>query len=103
AGPSTGADLAHATGLGGSDTLRALIRLETEGFALQGHFTSPGGADEYCARRVLARIHAYTRERLRREIEPVNARDFMRFLLRWQRVYPETRYDGRLGVLRVIE
>ncbi|HEY3733951.1 MAG TPA: DEAD/DEAH box helicase [Streptosporangiaceae bacterium] len=102
-GPSTVADLTQATGLGGSDTLRALVRLETEGFALQGHFTAPDSSDEYCARRVLARIHAYTRERLRREIEPVNARDFMRFLLRWQRVSAETRYEGRLGVLGVIE
>ena len=85
-GPSTVADLAQATALGGADVALALIRLENEGFALHGHFTDPDGAEEYCARRVLARIHAYTRERKRREIEPVTARDFMRFLLRWQHV-----------------
>jgi ATP-dependent Lhr-like helicase len=102
-GPSTVADLSHATGLGGSDVLRALIRLETEGFALQGHFTAPDSSDEYCARRVLARIHAYTRERKRREIEPVTARDYMRFLLRWQHVTPDTRLEGRFGVLPVVE
>jgi ATP-dependent Lhr-like helicase len=106
-GPSTVADLAYATCLGGSDVLRALIRLETEGFALQGHFTADSaasrGSDEYCARRVLARIHAYTRERKRREIEPVNARDFMRFLLRWQHVTPDSRMEGRFGVLPVVE
>ena len=83
--------------------LRALIRLETEGFALQGHFTAPDSSDEYCARRVLARIHAYTRERKRREIEPVTARDYMRFLLRWQHVTPDTRLEGRFGVLPVVE
>ena len=93
----------HATGLGGSDVLRALIRLETEGFALQGHFTAPDSSDEYCARRVLARIHAYTRERKRREIEPVTARDYMRFLLRWQHVTPDSRLEGRFGVVPVIE
>jgi ATP-dependent helicase Lhr and Lhr-like helicase len=102
-GPSTVADLSHATCLGGSDVLRALVRLETEGFALQGHFTAPGSPDEYCARRVLARIHAYTRERKRREIEPVTARDFMRFLLRWQHVAPGSRLEGRFGVLPVVE
>ena len=102
-GPSTVADLSHATCLGGSDVLRALVRLETEGFALQGHFTAPGSPDEYCARRVLARIHAYTRERKRREIEPVTARDFMRFLLRWQHVAPGSRLEGRFGVLPAVE
>jgi ATP-dependent helicase Lhr and Lhr-like helicase len=102
-GPSTVADLSSLTGLGGSDTLRALAQLETEGFVLQGHFTGRDSPQEYCARRVLARIHAYTRERRRREIEPVTARDFMRFLLRWQHVAPETRQEGRFGVLRIIE
>jgi ATP-dependent helicase Lhr and Lhr-like helicase len=102
-GPSTVADLSHATRLGGSDVLRALVRLETEGFALQGHFTAPDSSDEYCARRVLARIHAYTRERKRREIEPVTARDYMRFLLRWQHVTPDSRLEGRFGVVPVIE
>jgi ATP-dependent Lhr-like helicase len=102
-GPSTVADLSHATGLGGSDVLRALVRLETEGFALQGHFTAPDSSDEYCARRVLARIHTYTRERRRREIEPVTARDYMRFLLRWQHVTPDSRLEGRFGVVPVIE
>ncbi|HEV2451774.1 MAG TPA: DEAD/DEAH box helicase [Streptosporangiaceae bacterium] len=102
-GPSTVADLSAATGLGGSDALRALAQLETEGFALQGHFTAPNSPQEYCARWVLARIHAYTRERRRREIEPVTPRDFMRFLLRWQHVAPDTRQEGRFGVLRVVE
>jgi ATP-dependent Lhr-like helicase len=102
-GPSTAADLSQATGLGGSDVLRALVRLEEEGFALQGHFTAPGSSDEYCARRVLARIHAYTREKLHREIEPVTARDFMRFELRWQHVAPDARREGRFGVLPVVE
>ena len=50
--------------------------------------------DECCARRLLARIHSYTRQRQRREIEPVTARDFMRFLLRWQHVAPGTRPRG---------
>ena len=62
---------------------------------------APG--EEFCARRLLARIHAYTRERQRREIEPVTARDFVRFLLRWQHVAPGTQGEGRLGVLSIVE
>ena len=81
----------------------AVARLEGEGFAFRGHFTSVEGAEEFCARRLLARIHHYTQARLRREIQPVTARDFMRFLLRWQHVAPDTQREGRLGVLSLIE
>ena len=121
-GPSTVASLAQISGLPEDLTARGLARLEAEGFALRGHFTpaggsgpggsGPGGAgpggsgpggEEFCARRLLARIHAYTRQRQRREIEPVTARDFMRFLLRWQHVAPGARREGRFGVLAVVE
>ncbi|HYT77651.1 MAG TPA: DEAD/DEAH box helicase [Actinomycetota bacterium] len=102
-GPSTVADLVGATGLPESDAIIALARLEGEGFAFRGHFTAPDGPEEFCARRLLARIHAYTQQRLRREIEPVTAQDFMRFLLRWQHVAPGTKREGRLGVLAVVE
>jgi ATP-dependent Lhr-like helicase len=102
-GPSTAPDLAEATGLSESDVTIALARLEAEGFAFRGHFTTPDGQEEFCARRLLARIHAYTQQRLRREIEPVTAQDFMRFLLRWQHVAPGTKREGRLGVLAVID
>ena len=101
-GPSSVADLSEATGLPEPIVIRGLARLEAEGFAIRGEFTAPG-AEEYCARRLLARIHVYTRQRLRREIEPVSAQDFMRFLLRWQHVAAGTRREGRFGVLAVIE
>jgi ATP-dependent Lhr-like helicase len=107
-GPSTAADLAQATGLPETLMVRALARLEEEGFALRGRFRAPDGMGEsgpveYCARRLLARIHAYSRERKRAEIEPVTSRDFMRFLLRWQHVEPGTQREGRFGVLAVVE
>jgi len=102
-GPSTVADLEEATGLSESGVGIALARLEAEGFAFRGHFTVPDGPEEYCARRLLARIHSYTQQRLRREIEPVTAQDFMRFVLRWQHVAPGTKREGRLGVLAVVE
>jgi ATP-dependent Lhr-like helicase len=102
-GPSAVADLTEATGLPEGDVTIVLVRLEGEGFAFRGHFTNAEGAEEFCARRLLARIHNYTQARLRREIEPVTARDFMRFLLRWQHLAPGTRREGRLGVLSVVE
>jgi ATP-dependent Lhr-like helicase len=104
AGPCTLPALDAATALGPARVERGLARLEAEGFALRGRFDPrSGGALEFCARRLLARIHVYTRARLRREIEPVSARDFVRFLMRWQHVLPETRREGRRGVLSVVE
>ena len=41
---------------------------------------------EWCERRLLARIHRYTLARLRKEIEPVSAADYLRFLFAWQGV-----------------
>ncbi len=76
----------------------ALIALETQGFAMRGHFTdqAPQEAanEEWCERRLLARIHRYTVKRLRAEIEAVPARDFLRFLCEWQRALPESRMQG---------
>jgi ATP-dependent Lhr-like helicase len=103
-GPATVNALARATGMGEGDVTLALIRLENEGFALRGRFTDPDmAAEEFCARRLLTRIHAYTRQRRRREVEPVTAQDFMRFLLRWQHVADGTKQEGSRGVLAVVE
>jgi ATP-dependent Lhr-like helicase len=68
--------------------------------------TTGGGraADvEWCARRLLARMHSYSRQTRRRAVEPVTARDFMRFLLRWQHAAPGTRLRGHHGVRQVVE
>ncbi|HUO18550.1 MAG TPA: DEAD/DEAH box helicase [Steroidobacteraceae bacterium] len=74
----------------------ALAALQAEGFAMRGLFTSAASATqaEWCERRLLARIHRYTVKRLRAEIEPIEARDFLRFLFEWQRVTPAGRMEG---------
>ncbi|HEY2127515.1 MAG TPA: DEAD/DEAH box helicase [Streptosporangiaceae bacterium] len=102
-GPSTAAMLSDSTGLPADLVLIGLARLEGEGFAVRGKFTAPDAPEEFCARRLLARVHGYTRQRQRREIEPVSARDFVRFLLRWQHVAPGTQREGRFGVTSVVE
>ena len=79
-----------------------LAMLEGDGSAIRGRFDPGVDADQWCARRLLVRIHSYTQQRLRREIEPVTAQDFMRFLLRWQRVAPGTQREGRAGVAATI-
>jgi ATP-dependent Lhr-like helicase len=71
-----------------------LAALETEGFAMRGRFTPGASEEEWCERRLLSRIHHYTIKRLRAEIEPVAARDFLRFLFAWQHVAPDARMAG---------
>jgi ATP-dependent Lhr-like helicase len=93
-GPVTEGALAEPLELEQTEVSAALIALETEGFAMRGRFTPGAAAEEWCERRLLARIHRYTVNRLRAEIQPVAARDFLRFLLGWQRVTPETRMEG---------
>ncbi len=103
-GPATAAALAARLGLPQGDVQIALVALENQGAVLRGRF-SPGAGDdaiEWCDRRLLARIHRLTIGRLRREIEPVSAADFLRFLLRWQHVQPGAQLHGREGLLRVI-
>ena len=93
-GPVTVPTIAHSLQLPTSDIDLALLALETEGFVMRGYFT-PGSAEiEWCERHLLARIHRYTVNRLRREIEPVEPRDFMRFLFEWQRVAPGAQVSG---------
>jgi ATP-dependent Lhr-like helicase len=103
AGPTTLAELALGTGLSSDVLAAALARVEGQGFALRGHFDAHESAEQYCARRLLGRIHVYTQKRLRREIEPVTAQDFMRFVLRHQGAEPGHRRQGSRGVLAVIE
>jgi len=77
----------------------ALLALEREGTALRVRLE---GREAWCDRRLLARIHRYTVERLRREIEPATAADFLRFLACWQHADEEHRLEGPRGVAEVV-
>ena len=73
--------------------------------AMRGEFTASADGEreiEWCDRVLLARIHRMTLGRMRREIEPVSAADFLKFLLAWQHVAPDTQLRGRDGILQVI-
>ena len=101
-GPTTASLLASSLGLALSEVEIALARLETEGSIMRGRFTPETSEIEWCERRLLARIHRYTVNRLRREIEPVEPRDFLRFLFHWQRVAPDARVEGVDAVAAVV-
>jgi ATP-dependent Lhr-like helicase len=122
-------ELAQVLAVPDSDVRAALLALEAEGVVLRGVFrptrargmgletgkgieeasrTPPTAGEapapeEWCHRRLLARIHRLTIGRLRREIEPVTTAEFMRFLFRWQHVAPGSQQHGEPGLLGVIQ
>ena len=102
-GPVTVDQLISASGLTKLEIEAALLRLEAEGFVIRGRFTPGITETEWSARRLLARIHSYTLNRLRQEIEPVSSADFIRFLLAWQKVAPDHQMEGPDSVRAIIE
>jgi ATP-dependent Lhr-like helicase len=106
-GPVTEATLAGVLNVPAGQVRAGLLALEAQGSVMRGRFR--GNVEEWCDRRLLLRIHRYTRDRKRSEIQSVPPAQFMRFLFRWQRVAMEGRDDrregdaGLLAVLRELE
>jgi ATP-dependent helicase Lhr and Lhr-like helicase len=102
-GPISADALARFFALSFQEIERALLALEAEGFVLRGKFHPDAQETEWCDRRLLARIHRLTINRLRAEIQPVSIAEFQRFLLAWQRADEEHRVEGVDGVRAVLE
>ncbi len=102
-GPVTANSVTDFFRLPGQEIEAALLALEAEGFILRGRFRRGIQGLEWCDRRLLARIHRLTINRLRAEIQPVSLAGFQRFLLRWQRAEPGHRAEGPDGVQAVVE
>jgi ATP-dependent Lhr-like helicase len=102
-GPVAVGELTGLLGLSRSEVDAALLALEAEGFVLRGKFHAGAAEQEWCDRRLLARIHRLTIDRLRSEIQPVSPQDFYRFLFAWQRVDAEHRVEGPEGLQSVLE
>jgi len=83
-GPFVPAEPAARLGVAVERVQAALVELETEGTLSQGGF-SPGGVEhEWCDTDVLRRLRQRSLAALRREVEPVEAAAFARFLPTWQ-------------------
>jgi len=130
-GPTSSSQLGDLLGLPGSEIEKGLLRMEAAGTVLRGRFTpglavqtpsstaKPGAPvptfaaspvhpvqeseTEWCERRLLARIHRFTVGMLRKQIEPVTAAQFLRWLLRWQHVAPGSQANGERGTFEVLQ
>ena len=116
-GPATASQLGNLLGLPAPEIEKALLRLEASGAVLRGQFTDAASRAsgprpqpqqpqepelEWCERRLLARIHRLTVATLRKQIEPVTAAQFMRWLLRWQHVAAGAQVQGERATLEVL-
>jgi ATP-dependent Lhr-like helicase len=124
-GPTTAQRIAGDVGMPLNDVQIALEQLELSGVVLRGHFTEVGppsrggppsdteansGAArlaaptelEWCDRRLLARIHRLTLDGLRRQVAPIDAEGFMRFLLAHHEMSGRSRPTGIGGLERVL-
>jgi ATP-dependent helicase Lhr and Lhr-like helicase len=101
-GPVTVDDLATATGLAPSAVMIGLETLRGRGFAVAGRF-EPERGEQWCARRLLARIHSYTRERRRAAVRPITQEEWQAFLESWWHLAAGKQLHGRAGLAEVIE
>ena len=102
-GPVTASVLTESFGLDLNKVKNALQILEIEGFIMRGRFRLPaGGEEEWCERRLLARINRYTIKSLRKQVEPVSPAAYMRFLLAWHEVGAEDA-EGPDAVRRALD
>jgi ATP-dependent Lhr-like helicase len=108
-GPTTAEDLAARVHLHPRSIHQALLAMEMQGLAMRGVFEHAAPADdqpyaiEWCERRILHRIHKLTLGTLRKQVEPVTAAVFMRWLLDWHHLTPQTQLTGEEGVLAALE
>ena len=84
-GPVDSATLAADFALPQAELDRALLALQNEGYAMvmSHEGEQRPGVKTWCERRLLARIHRYSRERRRKAARPVAPAAYMRFLLNW--------------------
>ena len=106
-GPATARSLGARLGLVPGEVWKQLLHLEVAGTLMRGAFESDGPAIEehdieWCERRLLQRIHKRTLGALRRQVEPVTPGIYLRWLLGWQHVAPQTQLTGEQGLLEAL-
>ena len=101
-GPVTEAQFTELFEASGTEISVALLALQNEGYAMQGRFSPDAVETEWCERGLLARMHRYTIQSLRQEIQPVTVADYMRFLFAWHGM-GEIRPGGDSALLAVLE
>jgi ATP-dependent helicase Lhr and Lhr-like helicase len=105
-GPTTANSFAHTLNLDSAPVFQAFLAMEMQGLLMRGAFEYPSTTEdhdiEWCERRILQRIHRRTVATLRKQIEPVTPSVYMRWLLTWQHLAPQTQLSGEEGVFEAL-
>ena len=102
-GPTTPEDLAHQTTLSSTTVQTALAALESEGAAMRASHLDGAAPDSWCSRRLLQRMSYLSRRQKRSSVQAASPQDFMRFLLDWHHLTPDSTVRGRPGLTKVLE
>ena len=105
-GPTTANAVAHTLNLDPAPIYQAFLAMEMQGLLMRGAFEYPPTEEpheiEWCERRILQRIHRRAVATLRKQIEPVTPAVYMRWLLQWQHLAPQTQLSGEEGVFEAL-
>ena len=110
-GPITANALGRIVTLEAAVIFQAFLTMEMQGILMRGAFEYPAQASpeadssldiEWCERRILQRIHRCTVATLRMQVEAVPPTVYMRWLLGWQHLAPQTQVSGEEGVFEVL-
>ncbi len=105
-GPTTARSFANRINLDPASIFQAFLAMEMQGLLMRGAFEHPATTEdhdiEWCERRILQRIHRRTMSTLRKQIEAVTPAVYMRWLLNWQHLAPQTQLSGEEGVLEAL-
>ena len=105
-GPTAACAFAKRLGLDSGAVFQAFLAMEMQGLLMRGTFERPAPQEdhaiEWCERRVLQRIHRLTLATARKQVEPVAPAVYLRWLLGWQHLAPQTQLSGEEGVLAAL-
>jgi ATP-dependent Lhr-like helicase len=106
-GPTTAAAFATRLNLDPSGIFQAFLAMEMQGLLMRGAFERPATDEdheiEWCERRILQRIHRLTLSTLRKQVEAVTPAVYLRWLLNWQHLAPQSQLSGEEGVLEALQ
>ena len=101
-GPVRPEELTDRLGFQMPEIRRHLAALEAKGAVFRGRF-SGAGAESWCDRYNLERIHRLTLEKVRAEIEPCEDHEYAAFALRWHHIGGDGLPSGADGVAAVLD
>ena len=101
-GPVTAEEISSVMGLPFEEVQQTLVALEGSGDIIRGRFTRLDRVEQWCHRRLLARMHRQSVMHRRKTVQPASVTQYMRFLMAWQHVAPGYRVAGLEGLHGVV-